>query len=122
MSQKAFAGIMAGLEDALEYAQGNRSRARMHRVEVPMVDVKAARTKLGLSQTRFARTLGLPVSTVRKWEQGGRRPDSATRLLLQVIVHEPRAVEKTIAALLRKRVAARATPLRVAPARRAKAA
>ncbi len=122
MSRKAFAGIMAGLEDALAYARGGQSRARVHRVEVPMVDVKAARTKLGLSQTRFAHTLGLPVSTVRKWEQGGRRPDSATRLLLQVIVHEPKAVEKTIAALLRKGAAVRAAPLRIASARRSNAA
>jgi putative transcriptional regulator len=67
-----------------------------------MVDVKAARKNLQMSQDEFAAVLRIPVSTLRKWEQGQRSPDAATRLLLQVIVHEPKAVEKTLAAVARE--------------------
>ena len=102
MSKKVFEGLKASMIEALAFAGGDKTKARVHRVEVPMVDVKMARRKLQMSQDEFATVLCIPVSTLRKWEQGQRRPDAATRLLLQVIVHEPRAVEKTLATLVRK--------------------
>jgi putative transcriptional regulator len=102
MSKKVFEGLKASLLEALAFAEGDESKARVHRVEVPMVDVKTARKNLQMSQDEFATVLHIPVSTLRKWEQGQRRPDAATRLLLQVIVHEPRAVEKTLAAVARE--------------------
>lgn len=54
MANKAFDKIMDGLTDALAYAEGDESRGKAHEVEVPMVDVRAARKKLGLSQDKFA--------------------------------------------------------------------
>ncbi|MBM3535894.1 MAG: helix-turn-helix domain-containing protein [Alphaproteobacteria bacterium] len=90
MVSKAAKGIMAGLKDALAYAEGDKSRGVAHRIAA--VDVKAARKKLGLSQSRFAATFGCPLKTVQKWEQGERQPTGAARVLLRVIERRPKAV------------------------------
>ena len=60
--------------------------------------LKALRQHLGLSQAEFAQTFALSVATVRDWEQGRFRPDRATRVLLQVIAHNPDAVKQALRA------------------------
>jgi len=97
VTKKAFDEIMAGLEDAIAYAKGDRRRGRAHIVEVPAVDVRAARKKLGMSQDRFARSFGVSAATVRNWEQGRRRPEGPARVLLAVIDREPEAVRRALA-------------------------
>jgi DNA-binding transcriptional regulator YiaG len=54
--------------------------------------IVATRKKLGLSQTRFARLLGISVRTLHHWEQGTRTPSGAARVLLRVAVQNPEAV------------------------------
>lgn len=60
-------------------------------------DVRAIRTRLKLTQPAFARRFGLPVGTVRDWEQGRAVPDQAARILLRVIEREPEAVHRAVA-------------------------
>ena len=60
-------------------------------------DVRAIRTRLKLTQSAFARRFGLPVGTVRDWEQGRAVPDQAARVLLRVIEREPEAVHRAVA-------------------------
>ena len=97
MSKGAFESIKAGLEDALAYARGDKSRGIGHEIEVPPVNVRAVRTKLGLSQPKFARMFRVSVATVRNWEQGRRRPEGPARVLLTVIEREPEAVRRALA-------------------------
>lgn len=59
-------------------------------------DVKALRTRLGMTQEQFARTYRLPVGTVRDWEQGRTRPDAPAQALLAVIEREPEAVRRAL--------------------------
>jgi putative transcriptional regulator len=92
MGMKAFDDIMAGLDDALAYAQGDRTRGRETIVDVPTVDVRAARQRLGLSQPDFAAAFGVSVATVRNWEQHRRRPKGAARVLLTLIARNPAAI------------------------------
>ncbi len=56
-----------------------------------------ARRKLGLSQTDFARLLGISVRTLHNWEQGSRKPTGAARVLLKLAAMDPRAVLKAAA-------------------------
>ena len=60
------------------------------------VNVAALRTKLGLTQAEFASRFGLPIGTIRDWEQGVHIPDRAARVLLAVIAHSPEAVTKAL--------------------------
>jgi putative transcriptional regulator len=54
--------------------------------------IAATRQKLGLSQSRFARLLGISIRTLHHWEQGTRTPSGAARVLLRVAALHPDAV------------------------------
>jgi|SRR5581483_1721889 DNA-binding transcriptional regulator YiaG len=54
--------------------------------------IAATRQKLGLSQSRFARLLGISVRTLHHWEQGTRTPSGAARVLLRVAARHPEAI------------------------------
>jgi putative transcriptional regulator len=49
------------------------------------------RGRTGLTQTAFAARIGVPVETVRNWEQGKRSPRGPARALLKVIEEAPDA-------------------------------
>ena len=67
--------------------------ARFERV----VDVRALRRRLGMSQERFASSFHLSVGTVRDWEQGRRQPERSARILLKIVEKEPEAVTRALA-------------------------
>ncbi len=96
MAKEAFDTMIAGLADAVAYAQGDKSRGKERIVEVPAVDVAAARKKLGLSQDKFARAFGVSPGPIRNWEQGRRHPEGPARVLLNVIEKEPEAVLRAL--------------------------
>jgi putative transcriptional regulator len=60
------------------------------------IDVAAIRNKTGLSQAAFARRIGVPVGTIRNWEQGRRSPQGPARILLALLDRNPRIVEETL--------------------------
>jgi putative transcriptional regulator len=49
------------------------------------------RGRTGLTQAAFAARIGVPVETVRNWEQGKRSPRGPARALLKVIEQAPEA-------------------------------
>ena len=51
----------------------------------------------GLSQTEFARLLGISVRTLQNWEQGWRKPTGAARVLLRLADLNPRDLLKAAA-------------------------
>jgi putative transcriptional regulator len=51
---------------------------------------RRVRRKVGLSQVAFARRIGVPVDTVRNWEQGRRAPQGPARALLRIIDRAPK--------------------------------
>ena len=93
---KAADSIRTGLEQAVAYAKGGALR-HAYRVHVPAhVNVKAIRTKLGMTQHVFAARFGFSINTLRHWEQGKREPEGPTRAYLLVIERAPRVVEKAL--------------------------
>ena len=50
----------------------------------------AARKSLGLSQTEFAKLLGVSVRTLQDWEQGRKQPSGAAKMLLRVAEKYPK--------------------------------
>ncbi len=94
--KSAFEKIMEGLNDAIAFAEGDRTRGVVRKVDVQDVDIAALRRRLGLSQTRFAAIFGFSPKTVRNWEQGIRHPEGPARVLLKVIEREPEAVLRAL--------------------------
>ncbi len=88
--------IIEGLEQAVAWTRGEQDRVRVSMVQVPEIDVRKVRRKMGLSQAQFATKFGLPPATLRNWEQGRSRPDAPTRVLLAVIAKHPEAVEEVL--------------------------
>jgi putative transcriptional regulator len=59
--------------------------------------VRDLRRRACLTQLEFASRLGVPVETIRNWEQGKRMPRGPARALLAVIAHAPDTVFSALA-------------------------
>lgn len=91
--------LVEAMGEALAIARGEAAPAAIHQVEVVHdVDVRALRTRLGLSREQFAQRFHFPARTVQEWEQGRRRPDQSARAYLTVIERNPKAVEEALSA------------------------
>jgi putative transcriptional regulator len=93
---KAYDSIMRGLQEVEAYLQGAREGYVVHHIEVPTPDVKAIRASTGLSQTEFARSIGVKKATLLNWEQDRRKPEGPARVLLALIAKEPGIVQRVL--------------------------
>ncbi len=59
--------------------------------------VLVVRKELKKSQPEFAKLLGVPVGTIRDWEQGRKQPGSAAITLLKVAEKHPGILEEIAA-------------------------
>ena len=64
---------------------------------IPPPGVRDLRRRANLTQLEFAARLGVPVETIRNWEQGKRMPRGPARALLAVIAHAPDTVFAALA-------------------------
>jgi putative transcriptional regulator len=62
-----------------------------------VADVRALRTRLGLSQEAFAARFGFSVDAIRQYESHRRVPTGPARTLLRIIAREPDAVIRALA-------------------------
>jgi putative transcriptional regulator len=93
------AELIEAMQEVVAHAQGKLSLpTRVHRTDL-LVDTKAIRKKTGLSQAKFAKRFGFDFRSVQDWEQGRRRPERATQILLAVIERVPDVVENVVEAL-----------------------
>lgn len=88
--------ILQSARRARAYARGETTEGFVAHVPDD-IDVKAIRTRLGLSQEAFALRFGFSAAAVRDWEQHRRQPEQAARVLLLVIAHNPDAVSEALA-------------------------
>ena len=91
---KAFEEIKSGLEEAIAFASGKDTGAKVHRPKP--IDVKSVRKKLNMTQKAFADYFGVNLRTVQDWEQGRRVPSGPSRNFLFVIDREPEAVRRVL--------------------------
>jgi len=89
---KAFDSIMTGMKEAIHHAEGTT-----HHVTVPDHDVREIRVKTGLSQSQFAASIGVSTASLQNWEQGKRKPKGAAKVLLALLHHDPKIVQKLLA-------------------------
>ncbi|PKO41794.1 MAG: transcriptional regulator [Betaproteobacteria bacterium HGW-Betaproteobacteria-3] len=76
------------LQSVREYKAGKFAR----KTEVTPTDALQARTRMALSQSQFAKLLGVSVRTLQEWEQGRKKPTGAAQTLLRVAVRTPEAL------------------------------
>lgn len=59
-------------------------------------DVAALRAFVRLSQTQFARAMGISVHTLRNWEQDRRKPEGPALALLRIAARHPRILRENL--------------------------
>ncbi|MBB4002284.1 MAG: helix-turn-helix domain-containing protein [Aurantimonas endophytica] len=90
--------LVESLEQALQFFEGDETNVVVHRIPIAVPDIAKLRRKLKLTQDAFAGKIGVPVATLRNWEQGRRYPTGPARVLLNALEREPKAVMAAIAA------------------------
>lgn len=93
---KAFESVMEGLNEAIGFAKGMDTGAVIHHVNVPTVDVARVRATTGLSQSAFAKSIGVARGTLLNWEQGRRHPTGPAQVLLALIERRPSVVTELL--------------------------
>jgi putative transcriptional regulator len=88
--------LIQSAREARVIAQG-KATPDSYRVHVPAdIDVRKIRQALNLSQAEFSGRFGIPIATLRDWEQGRRKPEGAARALMLVIKSDPEAVTRAL--------------------------
>ena len=98
---KADGRLVEILPDGSEHPLADNIESRARGVDAPPLvpDTRLAfdtasyarriRANVRLTQTQFAESIGVPVETVRNWEQGKREPRGPARALLKVLERVP---------------------------------
>ena len=58
----------------------------------------ASRLRTGLSQSEFAKLLGVSLRTLQEWEQGRRTPSGAAKSLITIAIKKPDVLKELLAA------------------------
>ncbi len=84
-------------EEQLARAIPSRVRRRLMAGQIESGDdVAALRRFVGLSQSQFAKAMGISVHTLRNWEQGRRRPEGPAIGLLRIAARHPRIIRENL--------------------------
>ena len=93
----AFDSVSKGLEEALAFAKGDLTAAKVHKVSVAEVDIAEVRQRTGLSQAEFAKSIEIGACLARPETDGMavQLPEDPLRALRQTaggrIEIDPRA-------------------------------
>lgn len=87
MSDSIFEDLEYSLQQAVAIKQGKQPAGRVTRYDV--VDVKAIREGLNVTQQDFAEAIGSSLSTVKSWESKRRNPTGLAAKVLHMISEQP---------------------------------
>lgn len=83
------AGILEGLKEALADAKGLPVPG-MKKTIIQRVVPREIRKQMHMSQKEFSSAFGIPLSTLRNWEQGRRQLDATAISYLKTIMKYPK--------------------------------
>jgi putative transcriptional regulator len=67
--------------DLLQSVREMKAGTFARNTQVPVTEALQARAKMDLSQSQFAKLLGVSVRTLQEWEQGSKKPTGAAQTL-----------------------------------------
>jgi DNA-binding transcriptional regulator YiaG len=94
MKPKMFEELSESVREGGAILRGRRKPSR--RFEIRSSGIRAIRERTSLSQSEFARLIGVSVKTLQNWEQDRRHPTGPAAALLTIIAHEPLLAVRTI--------------------------
>ena len=90
MKTRDFNELLKSIDEARAIRAGKRKPSRV--ITFNPIKIKTIRKRLRVSQTQFARLIGVSSATLRNWEQGRTYPEGAARALLKIAASRPDAV------------------------------
>jgi putative transcriptional regulator len=94
MKKQMFEELLGSVREAGAILRGQKKPSRRTVIGGP--GVRAIRERTSLSQSEFARLIGVSVKTLQNWEQNRRRPTGPAAALLSIIDHDPALAVKAI--------------------------
>ena len=94
MNKEMFEELKGSVREAGAILRGQKKASR--RIVISSSGVRAIRGRTNLSQSEFARLIGVSVKTLQNWEQDRRHPTGPAAALLKVILHQPQLALKAI--------------------------
>jgi putative transcriptional regulator len=91
MKKELFDELLESVQEAAAIERGARAPSRKFEIKSGN-DVSRVRNRLHLSQTKFARLMGISEDTLQNWEQGRRKPSGPAMVLLRVAAKHPEAL------------------------------
>jgi putative transcriptional regulator len=91
MKKELFDELLQSVKEAAAIERGKLKPSRSFEIKTAN-DVARVRNRLGLSQNKFARLLGISENTLQNWEQGRRKPAGAAKVLLKVAARHPQMI------------------------------
>ncbi len=85
-----------GLDEAFTFASGKTDGSRIREIELPDIDVARICRKTGLSQSEFAKSIGVAKGILLSWEHGRRCPTGPAQVLLAHISKNPAVDQKVL--------------------------
>jgi putative transcriptional regulator len=90
MDKQHFDQLVKGVREMKRHMAGKSVRGtRMKSIDEP--DVRAIRRAADISQSQFAKLIGLNLRTLQNWEQRRTRPTGPARALLKIVASNPKS-------------------------------
>jgi len=93
LSDKALSNFEKSRDMPVELEQSINEMLSGQGSPVEVSSVAAVRMQSGLSQSLFAKLLGVSVRTLQEWEQGRRKPSGAAQTLLMIAQRHPEVLQ-----------------------------
>ena len=95
MDKEHFDQLVKGVKEMKRHLAGKTVRgARISEIAEP--DIRAIRESAKISQSQFAKLIGVNVRTLQNWEQQRTRPAGPARALLKIVASDPRAAIRAL--------------------------
>lgn len=90
MDKRHFDRLVKGVREMKRHMAGKSVRgARITELADP--DVRAIREAAQISQSQFAKLIGVNLRTLQNWEQQRTRPTGPARALLKIVASDPKS-------------------------------
>jgi len=94
MSSKLYRELHESIKEAGRIRKGKAKPSRAFQYDA--LDIRKLRESVDVSQSQFARMIGVSKDTLQNWEQGRRQPDGPAQVLLRVASRSPKAILEAV--------------------------
>jgi len=102
MNKRNFSELVESMQEGGAILRGEKTASRTWAVEngkriESKEDVQSLRHEFGVSQSVFAKFMGVSINTLQNWEQGRCQPTGAARVLLTIAYRQPALFREAVA-------------------------